>query len=498
MYERLTRIQTTVDLWNGSIYGKDGALQLLLIVDYIVDWARDVFRKSILNELNAIATEDITERDSDVFSTTLRDVSDWIQDNLDHDSLSHLENSNTVQSETKIEFLSLVTSHGVVRDASIIESRLLALCLTEDDIETFLLSFPSVKKSHEAVAAILKCMKDSWCLSAETLAAMEATWTGHSRSLDASEPNETFHTKLCFSMFVTSEWQPVRQLTYLAVSESALKKLLAHSIPDSEAQLSVLHIAKSATLTKAGTEQVLHRLTGQSVIDNLAGAVSMVCLTGVLSLQKRAIDSRFLLKYSKNFYVGFQLDSTPLVIDVVTTSYDNHKIGRRLPQDQYLRFSHILSRTSLNTESAKRLRWRSFDSFHPHTNGCVLVDGLHNDDDIPQHCLYIVKGSYCANEAPGLLRKLSRQGKYYSTLPLATDCQPKDYYKYLNRLKTENSFWEAKASPGVIESWIGELECQENDFRGDASGKSSSQPILIDSSDEEPADEDADGDAVMS
>jgi hypothetical protein len=43
-----------MDLWQGSIRKEDLALQLFLVIDYICDWARDVYRPSILKCLQAI------------------------------------------------------------------------------------------------------------------------------------------------------------------------------------------------------------------------------------------------------------------------------------------------------------------------------------------------------------------------------------------------------------------------------------------------------------
>lgn len=40
-------------MWRGSITSKDGALQLLLIVDYVFEWARDIYCEDILDELRA-------------------------------------------------------------------------------------------------------------------------------------------------------------------------------------------------------------------------------------------------------------------------------------------------------------------------------------------------------------------------------------------------------------------------------------------------------------
>jgi hypothetical protein len=53
-------------MWDGSVLSHDKALQLLLIVDYIFDWARDLYRPSILRQLKSIATD----KDYDTVSLT--------------------------------------------------------------------------------------------------------------------------------------------------------------------------------------------------------------------------------------------------------------------------------------------------------------------------------------------------------------------------------------------------------------------------------------------
>ena len=45
-------------MWQRSICTLDGALQLLLLVDYIFDWARDIYRKDIIRELRILASGD--------------------------------------------------------------------------------------------------------------------------------------------------------------------------------------------------------------------------------------------------------------------------------------------------------------------------------------------------------------------------------------------------------------------------------------------------------
>ncbi|KAF4631105.1 hypothetical protein G7Y89_g7026 [Cudoniella acicularis] len=63
-----------IDAWCGSILTQDEALQLLLLVDYIFDWARDVYREDIIKELRVLASGEngnasTMYTDSDIYST---------------------------------------------------------------------------------------------------------------------------------------------------------------------------------------------------------------------------------------------------------------------------------------------------------------------------------------------------------------------------------------------------------------------------------------------
>jgi hypothetical protein len=46
-------------VWTGSITNLDSALQLLLIVEYLTDWARDVYRAAVLADLESLAAPGI-------------------------------------------------------------------------------------------------------------------------------------------------------------------------------------------------------------------------------------------------------------------------------------------------------------------------------------------------------------------------------------------------------------------------------------------------------
>ncbi|OQD90679.1 hypothetical protein PENANT_c001G02842 [Penicillium antarcticum] len=108
-----------VDLWNGNISYLDDSLQLLLIVDYIFDWARDIYRPAILGELDVLATGDITATDPGVFSTMSSRIASWMNASTEGQTTQ----VSTFGEPPDLNYLKVVSQEGVIRDAHIIESR---------------------------------------------------------------------------------------------------------------------------------------------------------------------------------------------------------------------------------------------------------------------------------------------------------------------------------------------------------------------------------------
>lgn len=62
-----------IPLWSGNTTSEDHALQLLLVVDFILDWARAIFRPKALQRIKALSVSDSTfhmtqSTDSNMFS----------------------------------------------------------------------------------------------------------------------------------------------------------------------------------------------------------------------------------------------------------------------------------------------------------------------------------------------------------------------------------------------------------------------------------------------
>lgn len=75
----ISYLKDVVRLWSGDIDSARGALQLLLLVDYICDWGRDKFRESTIRSLAALSGSDREGTvESEIFS--LRGVANAVTD----------------------------------------------------------------------------------------------------------------------------------------------------------------------------------------------------------------------------------------------------------------------------------------------------------------------------------------------------------------------------------------------------------------------------------
>lgn len=129
--------QQIFDLWGGSITSKNGALQLLLIVDYVFEWARDIYREDILNKLRIVASgqndcASIIHPDTDIFST-LTSM---------HPSMSDEDYINTQDSyhQGLKDFEELDSQQGIIRHATFVESQYRCFFVTRDNVTTMLQS----------------------------------------------------------------------------------------------------------------------------------------------------------------------------------------------------------------------------------------------------------------------------------------------------------------------------------------------------------------------
>ncbi|EXJ75981.1 uncharacterized protein A1O5_00489 [Cladophialophora psammophila CBS 110553] len=179
-------VQQIVHLWSGNIAETEHALRLLLIVDYICDWARKVYRVSVIEQLLHIAHDPTPSLGAETGYSTLSDTYSWDQrvDNYVLGRDQELEENYLRPSKTEItvaQVLELLDSQDIaIRDARYRHFRVCALQINTDNIEDFFL----YERNHEAVQArakaLMKCLKapDAWRVKIGALKALEKFWVG--------------------------------------------------------------------------------------------------------------------------------------------------------------------------------------------------------------------------------------------------------------------------------------------------------------------------------
>jgi hypothetical protein len=226
---------------------KDSALQLLLIVDYIFDWARDIYRPSILRQLKSLASGEAYDQislanDSDIMSMR-RHVSDWIQpppSTVGSDFDAESANPTVVLDHQNLLPIQIPnTKLGTLRSASLVNSRVVGLYIAEHNVRTFLelaagtpQNTSHSEKAAREVLSFLTRWEELIVLSGDDIDKIDMTWTGKPRITDEtsiSSSSEEFYFLAEFATFMDTSWNIVRQLTYLAVSKTAFEILVRYA-----------------------------------------------------------------------------------------------------------------------------------------------------------------------------------------------------------------------------------------------------------------------------
>jgi hypothetical protein len=265
----------------GSLLEEDNALQLLLIIDYIFDWARDIYRPSILRQLKAIVSgktydEVSVTRDSDIFSWIPHPSAPPHEPPHDppHDSRqapfqappqasprappqassqapppappsalrqtspqAPPQTHSRTLSGTLDSLMELVASRPTARFA---ENRIMTLRITQARVKT-LMQFAynrsqtgsQTRINKQTIARDIISLMPSWSrtmiVSRRSLQLLEAFWAGREIITDPSPEGPTIFLALEFAIFVDSKNQVIKQLSCLAISTSAYQSLLGHA-----------------------------------------------------------------------------------------------------------------------------------------------------------------------------------------------------------------------------------------------------------------------------
>lgn len=231
-------------LWSGSLVHKDQALQLVLIVDYIMDWARDIYRIDIVTHLKSIVTGQISEQmsfyDSEIFST-YGNVLNWIPpprsiavEDIAESSFTanrDQDESNLPTHEAILNIPVPNTELGSFRSASISNFRFVCLYITSDLVPSLLELMGGKYETSTNIESVARRLinfvtqfDEVLVMSGRDLDLLEMLWTGvwHSSSEDYSEE---FFVIMETSWYFNPSWDINREISCLAISRAAFDVL---------------------------------------------------------------------------------------------------------------------------------------------------------------------------------------------------------------------------------------------------------------------------------
>ncbi|KAM0452045.1 hypothetical protein ACHAPV_009669 [Trichoderma viride] len=407
-----TTVYRIIDVWHGCTTSRDGALQLLLLVDYLFDWARDRYREDIIGALRTVARGESDAAsgvypDTDIFSTVpldrIRQSTQVAEDD------SNLSSYISAQSP----FLALDSLAGVFRHATFVESRYYCLYITRDNVKTFLQSITQTRV-QPLCRLILGHMSQSILTDPGTLDAIEKEWTGISRSSASSyypQAQEQFHVAMSFTTYLSTQWHQVRELSVIAITRDAWKFL-----------------GDASGFKKKLREPFVYDYYDKSeflrmIMKLMGGSPGQILHAAIARTAYRIVES-FIGSHS----LTTEVDNGSLR-DIVYFIYAWLKRGGALePNESFLRSSKVFHQQHLREDQAEPFPLLEEDHLQASDEGCVLITAACERGGSAARqganlCAYLTKGSPAATDIKDLaaiLKKAIETRDVYHTARTST------------------------------------------------------------------------------
>ncbi|KAL2127143.1 hypothetical protein VTI74DRAFT_11257 [Chaetomium olivicolor] len=378
-----------VTVWAGCISNRDDALQLFLIVDYMSDWARDVYRAAVIRELRILSAPDMeiatVFTDTDIFSSRHMVLDPSIAVLEDPITISEHDHRNPQAAFKQLES----ALGGVVRHAAPIECRFRALFLTMDNIQTFVSSTSNNIRQYFIRQILRQFSPDTGrpvALTPDQISSIEENWTGYSRLRAPFHLKDTkFYTVHVVTYHLLPSWDQARDLCLIAVQEQAFDDLVVQS---------KLKTAKGRPYVEPGSLVLdeIARLKSASVEQNLLACISRTC--GRIELQTlRRSDNR------RPSITKTSFQTCPSTIWLLLSyTYKFHKKGDLEPDLPFLRISASseIQRAGIQNLNDP-LAPTGGRGLHVSDQGAVLINGSthHHFSDASRSpiCVYLVRDS---------------------------------------------------------------------------------------------------------
>lgn len=295
---------------------------MLLLVDYVFDWARDVYREDIIKELRVLATGDndgasAVYTDSDIHSTRQIDILD-LPDEANRDGADFREYKSAQEA-----FMTIDSPAGVVRHATLIESKYCCVLVTRDNVQTLLQSIQQTKLQR-LCRLVLAHMKGAILLPRGALGKMEEQCTGHSWLPTSHQNTETqFHTVISYTTYISPQWHLIRELFAIAIAEDALPDIIiASGLKEGRGNAKIPRVKRMDEATLWNTTKRLQAGSPQQVLFAaiMRKAVKVGILVGIPTIK----------------------DDDGFFRNIVHFIYGSFKRGNLEPQEPFMRVSKRL------------------------------------------------------------------------------------------------------------------------------------------------------------
>lgn len=353
--------QRIQDLWNGRISSPDGALQILLIIDYIFDWARDLYRSSILRCLEAMSC-DLDDSmslaaDSDIHSTrrTYRqEENSEIESTIDSDFLEASANDESLldpwkkfdikeqRSPTEWNWLAF-------RPSYIIKSSFQCLYLTRDNMQSFINCLGESHSKLEKMArdALAAIRKGPMIVTERVLSHIESAWTGTLRDNRRVAAGDKLFCSVVHAVSISpNTWELTRAIFCLAVDQDALRKIRKHAAFKRKTLLLEGIEETAPVLDIESAERIVQQLRNRNSQDTLASAFVHACdVWKPLNMLNHQEQLQLSDEVEGKVVLQRLVSGCYPIKHVVQEIYRRHKASGRLePDAPCLRFSAQLER----------------------------------------------------------------------------------------------------------------------------------------------------------
>lgn len=343
-------------------------------MDYVFEWARDIYREDILHELRAIASgqndcASIARPDTDIYST--------LTPICPSSPIEVSENAQDSYKESLEAFQKLDSEKGIIRHATFIESHYRCLLVTRDNATTMLQSTQS-QATKILIRQIIAQLQDNPLLVTwDCLDKIEEQWTGHSRMSRPYHLGETkFYASVTYASFLLPNWTPVRELVVIAVAHDAFECLFTALKYSRRRATSQMPLVRNDCDPERIIE-IIAKLHAGNSRHNLLAAIKRSCL--------RIIDKDSPLNL---------LFCNAVSRDIVHYIYNYFKKGQIEPQEPFLLVSSSYDQTHLSSSTEEPFHIGDLDVS---TEGCVLVHARGHQHDsrsnVSSICVFFTDGS---------------------------------------------------------------------------------------------------------